>query len=414
MELKINNRESPVLSREFLVLISLLLFFLYSLSRTLISNVGIGNNFIGYTFLLLSYFTLLLQILRARTPSLKKAVTFIVSVAILLLFSQLLHPENGNVLTKGIAPQYGIAILLFVCSFDNPRSLYDSIILYGFISLISCFVCIIPYIKNGGYWIVTYAGEKIYTSYNMTLGYNASLAALIFWVVIKKNGKKAFLFIPIICFVLSLTLGSRGSLMCFLFFACFSLLSTPMSKRKALSILFFFSMASLLLFIGMESIIAWVSDTFEQLGLPSRTLSMLADNYSGGEMSSGRSDMWRIIIKKIIEKPFLGYGAFGDRHVLSYYYSNADSLYSHNIILELWASFGIIFGSVFFLWLIKTLAKTWSVLKGTSLFKPFICLLSYNIANLLVSNTFWYSTAFWFLIGICIVALNNPQLESTK
>jgi len=131
--------------------------------------------------------------------------------------------------------------------------------------------------------------------------------------------------------------------------------------------------------------------------------------------------IYPIVLNIIKENPITGVGIYGDRvHIYSEmskldmikdgYGSNA--YYSHNLILEIYVSFGIILGSIiiaFITYKYYKIIKTQENKKGI-----LICLTIIAIAPLVLNGSFLDSIFFWALIGVLLSANNTQNEENTN
>lgn len=137
-----------------------------------------------------------------------------------------------------------------------------------------------------------------------------------------------------------LAVGARGPL---LPIAIFLIVSVGIyfyeNKKKGKTWVFFFiTLAAVMLFIiNYQALLLALKNLFTKYGIQSRSLWIFINNPD--DFSSGRSEIYSIIIQYIYKKPFIGYGLAGDRVLLN-------GGYPHNIFLEILTQFGIIFGSL--------------------------------------------------------------------
>ena len=96
-----------------------------------------------------------------------------------------------------------------------------------------------------------------------------------------------------------------------------------------------------------------------------------------------------------MQRPMLGYGIGGDRLLLQ------NNSYVHNIILELFCDFGIIFGSIIFIYLMRLFIK--SILEKNSDFSG-VCLIIFpvTVLKLMMSSSYIISPILFLLIGMCL------------
>ena len=135
-----------------------------------------------------------------------------------------------------------------------------------------------------------------------------------------------------------------------------------------------------------------VNTGIQHVGVSSRILDMVI---SGDIVdSSGRDIIGENIWNAIIKKPFTGYGLAGDRGL-------TQLEYSHNLFLEIWCHFGLIFGTI--LLIILTIMITRGIRsKNEDLKALVIIMFSFAIVKLFFSSSYMNSQEFFILIGLCI------------
>lgn len=397
------------ISGEQLSFWALLLFLSYSVIRTAAGFVGIDVNLVGYIVVILIYGLFALSLFTRKPKGFNTAVVIVLSILLLLFITMLIFPENGNVIGKGLALQRGVLVILFVCSIEDIRNIEKSITALAYLSIIEVGFGMISYFQSGGYWISIYHGAVKYGNYNMSVGYHATFAAI---VLIQQyiNDKKIYKLILFICMVfISIVFGSRGCILCYLVMMILLWQKIKTPKLKFLTIIIGLLVFFIVYIIGIGRILSGTIHMLQNMGLESRTLNGLVSSSLSLANSSGRDVLWETILNKTAERPILGYGVFGEQHFFEVLYGDVQS--AHNIILELLVSFGIPLGTALFILLVHSCIKALKILRDTELEIGYIALLSYNTGNLMVSNTYWYSTNFWIMIGLIIIAIKRVNFE---
>lgn len=139
-------------------------------------------------------------------------------------------------------------------------------------------------------------------------------------------------------------LANRGSMLCIIIFLLgflfFKWRKYEMKKR------IFFAVAVSSIFIVVyefkDKILILLNTLLVNNGYYSRTLDMLVSG--NGSNDSGRALIYNIVEESIKKNWLFGNGIMGDRKVLKD--ALLQSTYSHNIILEILCSFGLIFGTI--------------------------------------------------------------------
>ena len=400
-------------SCEQLSLSAAMLFISYTVIREVFAFSGVDVNITGIIIIIIEYGLLGLSLFLKKPSSFRFSFVFLFIITVFLIFSQLIHPEYGNIMAKGLSLQRGVIVILFLCGLSSEDNLVKCISWSGYCSVLNVLFAMIQYFSNGGYWTSTLNGNTRYSSYNMDIGYNAAFAVIILFTEYLKDKKTYKLIISVLLFFISLVFGSRGCLLVYAFYGIFVLFNTERSKKKTIVILLLSFILLIAFLVGFENILLFTANNLEKIGLKSRTLNSLLDtlSLSTGVNTSGRDEMWNMLIEKIWDKPILGYGVFGDQFIFSSVYGI--SYFAHNIILELFISFGIPIGLVMICLLVHYCKKTNRKLKGSNIGLYFGALISYNLGNLMFSNTYWYSTSFWMLIAVIIWA-SYREIEHGK
>lgn len=391
-----------VLKYESVAVFSISLYLLYSLLWTISANLNIGNNIINYLCLGTSYALLFICVLMKRSKALRCSFLLLFAIVLLFVFSMILFPENGNIFIRGFALQYGVTIMPFVCLLDM-KSLNKVIYIYALISFISSIVELVPFFRNGGYWITNYGNAVLHVSYNMTLGYEALVSGLLFYWIYKEKKNPLFFIFSVLGIAISLIWGARGCLLCYIIYFVLYLAYRKKSYKTMIRMIIMIFILLIVYLFGIQNILIALSNVLGSFGISSRTISSITALTKIIGNDSGRGEIWSILIRKMWERPVLGYGIMGDRYLLNQYLSSSVTLYSHNLFIEILISFGIPIGLSIIAFMINQIIKAIKKSKKDRVFWFYICLLAFNMGNLMVSNSIWYSTGFWFFIGFVIV-----------
>ncbi len=205
--------------------------------------------------------------------------------------------------------------------------------------------------------------------------------------------------------VIIASLGSRGPLLCVLMAAAVYLLLFKKYDNKIFAF-FMVMIFAMIIVLCIEPIITFMYDFSKDIGLSVRVF----DKFFEGTLSesSGRDWISERLIRKIQEKPFSGYGLFGDRVELG--------TYAHNVVIELWHSCGVIFGTVILggiaivLWRGAVIIKKYE--KYALLFIP---LFFAGFVKLFLSNSILEEIYFFWLLGVTVNFIRkSPQKMSNK
>lgn len=154
--------------------------------------------------------------------------------------------------------------------------------------------------------------------------------------------------------------------------------------------------------VNLERTINYLEDR----GISTRILVMIKD----GEISddNGRDEIKEIVGDAISEKPFFGYGLYGDRAVtkgkLTHY---SDGIYAHSLIYEILCDFGLLIGIPILLFIIYGILKMYICCNFDNCLIISIIIFM-GFMQLLLSNSFVKSSYFFMLIGI-LTSLKKSQ-----
>ena len=125
---------------------------------------------------------------------------------------------------------------------------------------------------------------------------------------------------------------------------------------------------------------------------------------------NGRLKLWSYSIEAIKDSPIFGHGLYGDRPYVGNTFRWG---YSHNIVLEMMASFGV-FGLAFCL-LILFLVLKYLTKKDFKEDRSLLIIIVSICCKLFISDSFLYLDMFWMLIGLFIlIRTSSVQLTLKK
>lgn len=258
-----------------------------------------------------------------------------------------------------------------------------------------------------GYWTYYTASGLIgQRSYDLDFGYNIVFVAIIAMVCALRERKKHMWLVVIVCILLDLRFGSRGSLISIaamiLLWTIFSD-NTPVRKLGAASCVVVFTVVFLFNAQDMLQSIAYFLQDF--FGLESRTITSILQGDALD--NSGRDGIYDLVRSALATNPY-GYGAYGDRPIIGPYYYWG---YCHNIFYEMSINFGVVGAAAI---LIAILTVSFSKMLRTQNFTYRIVIMIFlsMCMRLLVSDTFWGNNFFWMLIGVILVYRNGKYRDS--
>lgn len=258
--------------------------------------------------------------------------------------------------------------------------------------------------RSLGYWeYMNSSGVVAKRSYSLEFGYSMMFVLFVSFVCFELYQKRIYKWICVISFVLMLCAGSRGAFICLCVFLILYLFFKKGKITYKIAAGAGIVAAGGTLYLLYNEMVLLLNLVLERVNIQSRTLQMLI---SGETMDdSGRSRIYQLIWSAIKENPVLGYGAFGDRQFIAPQYNWG---YSHSILYELMADFGIPLGI-----LILVLLVVWSLLsivKCKNKLMLYVMMILFSMsARLLISNTFWGDPYFWMLLAALVLNLKMKK-----
>ena len=189
-----------------------------------------------------------------------------------------------------------------------------------------------------------------------------------------------------------LAYGSRGPILCLcvliiLYLVFYERLYRSMWKLSLI-------IAALLFVVyRYEVILKALTDLIESIGMSTRVLDMLT---SGDVLiSNGRDVILGKLWEAIAYNP-LGYGIAGDRQFVK--------VYAHNLLVELWVSYGVVFGTLLFAifagFLVKYMIRK---LRNVDVSDAVVfALIASSVVKLFMSGTYLSESFLFLLLGILI------------
>jgi O-antigen ligase len=195
-------------------------------------------------------------------------------------------------------------------------------------------------------------------TYNMFFGFNILIPTLfhINEFFKSKNKHYFFLFLLIIELFMILVYANRGCLLPIAFIFFYKLLLE--NKKRTAVLLPFVVICCFIIYLIGNTILESIANLFEQYGISSRTLWY----FLSGEISdsTGRDEIWKNSIEMIKERPILGWGLGGEFYRLAALEGVVDvdnSFTPHNGVIQNLVSFGVLFGSIATLIIIRPYLK---------------------------------------------------------
>lgn len=404
LKMQSNNGQNDISKKMVINFKSYLLvvFFIAPYIISFISSFGLPP-FFGFLFLISCLYIPLFYGILCR----KISINLINLLLFLFLFLYVIYCKNNlsfqyNVYsseTNGINSRIltgcsSIFALIFLGMNFSNSELTMGIKASGYLTLI---------ISAVRFFVITINGtEFLVNGYDMNFGYTLLFPALIFLSFYFLENRKIYLIITFISFLFILFFGSRGPVLCFIvcFFLEYLLLffSKKTISRKIVTLFLFAFLFLFVLFIYFL-----IPRLFNVSSMP-RTLQYLFNLRDINASDQGRIILANDVSNLIKNQPFWGYGMLSDQGFLGI------GKYSHNIFLEFIITFGKLFG-ILFLFLIAILVvkvfKSKKIVKENKVF--FSIFVSSSLCRLMISNSFWYETMFWCMLGLGLLFLSKPH-----
>ncbi len=358
---------------------------------------------------------LLLHFVLTSKPVGKYFVLFLGSCAIFFGITYMMHPEYKHWFTRDsfgvwdsiFRPDRGaIWGIFFIEASKTPERIWKNFkITSVFVFLYNLYLWFKA--KSQGYWsYINASGIEEHRSYSLDFGYSMAFVLLVVLYAYMFERKKWQLIFSVVLLALIFDTGSRGSLLVVFVFAAFFFIDSKWKMRQRVRNLLIISVAGISVMLLWKHLLLLLISVMEKNHISSRTLNMLV---SGEAMDdNGRDLIHDIILKKIAEKPYTGYGAFGDRQFIGPLFNWG---YSHSILYEMWADFGVIFGTLFLALLVFLAMKI--ILTEKDPKTNAVCVILVSLASRLVlSNTFWGDPYYWMLIGFILMYYVNKHKYS--
>ena len=234
--------------------------------------------------------------------------------------------------------------------------------------------------------------------YSMSLGYHLLFVMLTLLMCLNKSKHKLLdLIIVIVSFIELLIFGSRGPVIPVAIFTIFMIIRLITKiKRTELKILLIsiLTASSILGVIFFKDILQLFVNLLNLLNIQSRSLRLFLNDL---KYVSHRDELFVFINESIKKNWLFGTGITSDRLITGV-------TYAHNIVLELFVDFGVIFGTMPIIIFIYFLFK--AIIKNKDKLVFIFFLLCVGLVPLFVSGSYLEQMWFWILLGV-IFKLNK-------
>ena len=329
---------------------------------------------------------------------------FVPLFMVLIIFgvSILQHPEYSGIYRsifwdRIFTVNVGVFGYLYARQINSPIEFLKVLKFSGIILFFYHFWRPIEVITNG-YWLISINNVMVQSAYSMEFGYQMLTPTIFLGLFAIEEKKIFYVLLFIIGTIEILIFGSRTAFLSILLFLLFYALIF-LYPKKHYSIRYV--MIIFILFLGVltaafyNPLLSFATEILNRLNVNSRTINSLIEGTIISD--SPRQFIWNRSLQLIGKRYFIGYGPLADQFLFGEY--------THNIILEMMISFGIIAGMTFYLTFIyinfRVLLKT-----NNALWKKILLVFfSLCFLKLLVTSSFWYESSFWMSIGIAVTTL---------
>ena len=210
----------------------------------------------------------------------------------------------------------------------------------------------------------------------------------------------------ILGFLMESSFGTRGPFVCILFFAVAYLFFFKEWKYKW-TIRFFLVVIATAIFSLSKYIAGFMIMFLGAYGQSTRIFdSMLDQSLLNYENSNGRNEIQEELLNILSKDDSgIGFGLFSDRSLSSFGFS------SHNIIIELWFSFGYYIGSALLLIFMLLFIRFFIKVENNSTKVWGLVFFTVSFVKLMFSDCFILDGYLFFLIGYCVSALRASNTK---
>lgn len=223
------------------------------------------------------------------------------------------------------------------------------------------------------------------------------------WRMFEDFKKVDLLFFAIGFFMLS-SMGSRGPFVCVLFFALVYLFFFKEWKHKTV-VRVVLILSGIVLYALSSYIAMFMVQLLGSIGFNTRIFdSILEDAMFNYENSNGRDIIQEELLQQLnMDYKGLGYGLFSDRVFSTFGFS------AHNMIIELWFSFGYYIGSAILGLLLLLFVRFFIKVKDNHIIVFGLIFFTSSFIKLMFSGCFILDGFLFFLIGYCVNGLRKTK-----
>lgn len=211
--------------------------------------------------------------------------------------------------------------------------------------------------------------------------------------------------------VLLLMQGTRGPLLFLVvFFVWYTFASRPFHKWIVESVLLLFA-STVFFYSGLfEKLIYYLINVGSSIGVSTRILeTIVAESGTGLRSNYWREYLLNIAFQGIKERPYLGYGPYGDFYLTRNDTNFIGGMYVHNMIVEFMCDYGIIIGIALFTSFVLLLLKGYRSRKDLEIKIMIMLLISNTFFKFFFSGSYLQEPFFYVLLGFLASLKKNKQ-----
>lgn len=247
-----------------------------------------------------------------------------------------------------------------------------NIILYLSVIVINANVLVKDYMTFGFHAIFSLSYVIIYSYYNRYWKILASSILVLPFILL--NGNRGTILISTVAIILMVLINKKNI------------------KNKLFLVLFI-----IIFSININTIIKFALDfAIENMGMEMsysiRNLYQMLESQNLESIIGGRYNIYEQAIQEFQQSPILGIGiaTFQDKY----------NYFPHNIIIDVYLTFGIITGTVYFIYIIVIGSNLYKISKNNIQVRILFIFMLANISKLMLSKTFIYDPTIWLYISM--------------
>lgn len=289
---------------------------------------------------------------------------------------------------------YCIPLILFVPLIHDIDKLLEYFYFASNFMAITAIIC----------FVLIVAGTETLRDYSMSFGKAAMIPSIFLFSKAFRKGSIRDYILAILCTMTIFLLGSRWPLLCIGVFLIYGITNKLYSNKKTFIPAFLAVISiAILIYINYMEILVGLNVIFSKMGVSSRTLTYLLNDSIAYD--SGRSEIHAELLLKLKESPLFGYGAFG---------GNVTVGLPHSFVLDTWANFGFLFGSIILIYSIYMTIYRYRINRSTSYGELVVIYACMIWPKITIGESFWSSDKYWMLMSLIILGRYIKQNVNRK